>query len=162
MLQGTETWTNVTYDLGAYAGQTVRVEFLVHQDGAGDVAHMYVDDVMVIEPCNTPTPATDTPTATQTHTPTQTNTPTRHATMVATSTLGASPTPVAPTPCPIQFSDVPEGSTFYVYVRCLACRGIVSGYGDGTFRPNNNVTRGQLSKIVSNAAGFGIPRRSDV
>jgi hypothetical protein len=39
-------------------------------------------------------------------------------------------------------------------VHCLACRTIVSGYGDGTFRPNANVTRGQLSKIVSNAAGF--------
>jgi hypothetical protein len=39
-------------------------------------------------------------------------------------------------------------------VRCLACRGIVSGYGDGTFRPNEPVTRGQLSKIVSNSAGY--------
>jgi len=36
----------------------------------------------------------------------------------------------------------------------LACRGIVSGYSDGTFRPNNEVTRGQLAKIVSNSAGF--------
>jgi hypothetical protein len=34
------------------------------------------------------------------------------------------------------------------------CRGIISGYADGTFRPNNDVTRGQLSKIVANAAGF--------
>jgi hypothetical protein len=39
----------------------------------------------------------------------------------------------------------------------LACEGIVSGYVDGTFRPNRLVTRGQLSKIVSNAAGFGDP-----
>ena len=30
--------------------------------------------------------------------------------------------------------------------------GIVSGYGDNTFRPSNNVTRGQLSKIVVTAA----------
>jgi len=36
----------------------------------------------------------------------------------------------------------------------LTCRGIVSGYADGTFRPNNQVTRGQLAKIVSNAANF--------
>lgn len=49
---------------------------------------------------------------------------------------------------------MPPGSTFYPFIRCLACRGIVSGYGDGTFRPGNDVTRGQLSKIVSNAAGF--------
>jgi hypothetical protein len=52
---------------------------------------------------------------------------------------------------------VPEGSTFYDFIRCLACRGIVNGYADGSFRPGNNVTRGQLSKIVSNAAGFSDP-----
>lgn len=46
------------------------------------------------------------------------------------------------------------GSAFYAYVRCLSCLGIVNGYSDGTFRPNNNVTRGQLAKIVSNSAGF--------
>jgi hypothetical protein len=49
---------------------------------------------------------------------------------------------------------VPPGSTFYPYVTCLACRGVVSGYPDGTFRPGANVTRGQISKIVSNSAGF--------
>jgi uncharacterized delta-60 repeat protein len=64
------------------------------------------------------------------------------------------PVTVTPTSCPVQFPDVPEGSTFYDFVRCLACRGIVSGYPDGTFGPNNPVTRGQLSKIVSNSAGY--------
>ena len=59
------------------------------------------------------------------------------------------------TACAITFSDVPEGHTFYASVRCLACRGVVSGYEDGTFRPDNLVTRGQLAKIVSNAASFG-------
>jgi hypothetical protein len=49
---------------------------------------------------------------------------------------------------------VPPESAFYPYVRCLACKGIVSGYPDGTFEPNNHVTRGQLSKIVSESAGF--------
>jgi hypothetical protein len=49
---------------------------------------------------------------------------------------------------------VEAGSTFYTFVTCLACRGIIGGYSDGTFRPGNNLTRGQLSKIVSNAAGF--------
>ena len=46
------------------------------------------------------------------------------------------------------------GSTFYPFIRCLACQGIINGYPDGTFKPGNNVTRGQLSKIVSNSAGF--------
>lgn len=54
----------------------------------------------------------------------------------------------------MQFSDVPPGSTFYPYVRCLFCRFIISGYSDGTFRPNNNVTRGHIAKMVSNSAGF--------
>ncbi|HKP53287.1 MAG TPA: S-layer homology domain-containing protein [Chloroflexia bacterium] len=52
------------------------------------------------------------------------------------------------------FSDVPVDNVFYPYVRCLINHGIISGYSDCTFRPNNDVTRGQLAKIVSNSAGF--------
>jgi hypothetical protein len=63
------------------------------------------------------------------------------------------PTPT-PTPCALQFTDVPAGDPFYPFVRCLACRAVVSGYADGTFRPDNAVTRGQLAKIIANAAGF--------
>ena len=59
-----------------------------------------------------------------------------------------------PDGCPMNFSDVPPGSTFYPYVLCLYCRNIVGGFPDGTFRPNANVTRGQLSKIVALSAGF--------
>ncbi|HET9495272.1 MAG TPA: S-layer homology domain-containing protein, partial [Chloroflexia bacterium] len=85
--------------------------------------------------------------------PVPTATPVPQAT--ATPIPQATPTSqVTPTACPIQFPDVPPGSTFYDYVRCLACRGIVSGYPDGNFGPGNNVTRGQLSKIVSNSAGY--------
>ena len=131
----------------------------------------------------TPTP-TDTPT--ETNTPTATNTPTITVTptgtvLVVTSTPtpegSTSPTPpgqasstptvvATPTACTIEFSDVPGGSTFYTYVRCLACRGIVGGYpcgGPGEpcpgtyYRPNNNVTRGQVSKIVAQSAAFEDP-----
>jgi poly(hydroxyalkanoate) depolymerase family esterase len=79
---------------------------------------------------------------------------------------GQTPTPdpsltpaitVTPPSCTIEFSDVPPGSTFYPYVRCLACRNIVGGYQDGSFRPGTPVTRGQLAKIVSGAAGFSEP-----
>ncbi|HET9493958.1 MAG TPA: S-layer homology domain-containing protein [Chloroflexia bacterium] len=58
------------------------------------------------------------------------------------------------TSCAISFTDVQPGSTFHPYVQCLACRDVIGGYSDGTFRPNADVTRGQLSKIVANAAGF--------
>jgi hypothetical protein len=56
------------------------------------------------------------------------------------------------------FTDVPAGSTFYRYVETLSNLGAISGYEDGTFRPNNYVTRGQLTKIVVNSAVLlGIP-----
>jgi uncharacterized delta-60 repeat protein len=66
----------------------------------------------------------------------------------------ATPTELPGNGCDIPFSDVPVGSTFYQYVQCLACRQILGGYANGTFKPSNNVTRGQLAKIISNAAGF--------
>ncbi len=59
-----------------------------------------------------------------------------------------------PQGCPMNFSDVPVGSTFYDYVLTLFCNNIIGGYSDGTFRPNNDVTRGQLSKIVALSAGY--------
>ncbi len=38
-------YVNVTYNMAAFAGQTVRLQFLVHQDGFGDQTDMYIDDV---------------------------------------------------------------------------------------------------------------------
>jgi hypothetical protein len=125
------------------------------------------------EPTSTST-ATNTgmPTSTRTNTPAVTNTATAtntpivptatHTPVPATLTQTVLPptdtstsTPQATaTPCLVNFTDVPPDSTFYQYIRCLACRGIISGYSDGTFRPGNNITRGQITKMVSNAAGF--------
>ena len=99
------------------------------------------------------------PTNTSTVLPTVTNIPTNTVTSTPITTNTAMPTSTStpPAPCAIQFSDVHQNNTFYSNIRCLACRGIISGYSDGTFRPNNEVTRGQLSKIVANAAGFNEP-----
>ncbi len=55
------------------------------------------------------------------------------------------------------FSDVPYGSYNYEFIYYLACHGIVSGYSDTTFRPNNFISRGQLAKMVSNSAGWSDP-----
>jgi hypothetical protein len=78
----TETWLNTQVDMSPYAGQTVRVEFLVHEDAAGDLTGMYVDDVQLLVPCETPTPSpSPTPTATAT------------ATVTATATATPTPTP---------------------------------------------------------------------
>jgi hypothetical protein len=68
-----------------------------------------------------------------------------------TGVLGPTPTPVA---CTVEFTDVPPGSTFYPYIHCLVCEGLATGYDDDTFRPNDPTSRGQLAKIVSNAAGY--------
>jgi hypothetical protein len=83
-------------------------------------------------------------------------------------TACGTPTPVVtPTPCPIHFSDVQSTDYFYEAVRYLYCIGAISGYADGTFRPYNNTTRGQLSKIIVLAEGWTLytppsPTFSDV
>jgi N-acetyl-anhydromuramyl-L-alanine amidase AmpD len=49
------------------------------------------------------------------------------------------------------FSDVAPGSPFYVYVETAVLRGLISGYPDGTFRPNNPLTRAQAAKVLTSA-----------
>jgi plastocyanin len=52
-------------------------------------------------------------------------------------------------PAAATFRDVPPGSAFFPYVETAVAHGILSGYDDETFRPFNNVTRGQIAKIVA-------------
>ena len=47
------------------------------------------------------------------------------------------------------FADVPAGSPFFTYIETAFAHGIISGYADGTFHPSDNVTRGQLTKMVA-------------
>lgn len=42
-----QVWTQVSYDLTSYKGQTIRVYFNDHGDGYGDLTYMYLDDVTV-------------------------------------------------------------------------------------------------------------------
>ena len=72
----------------------------------------------------------------------------------AVESIAFSGTPCQPS-CTISYPDVPSGSPFYPYVRCLSCKSILGGYGSGNFGPGDLITRGQLSKVVSNAAGYG-------
>ncbi|MFL5732197.1 MAG: S-layer homology domain-containing protein, partial [Chloroflexia bacterium] len=62
----------------------------------------------------------------------------------------------SPTPCSLPFSDVQPTDYFHEAVGYLYCRGVISGYADGTFRPYSNTTRGQLCKIVVLAHGWSI------
>jgi hypothetical protein len=58
------------------------------------------------------------------------------------------------------FTDVPTSNSFYQYVETMYHANIIGGYttgcstGSPCFKPNNNVTRGQLSKMASLAFGF--------
>ncbi len=54
----------------------------------------------------------------------------------------------------IDFSDI-GGHWAAEYIRKLANRGIVSGYGDGRFGPDNNITRAELTKIALEAFAIG-------
>jgi hypothetical protein len=82
------------------------------------------------------------------------------ATPQATGTTQASATPPAtatatPTMVPGQrFGDVFPGDYFYEAANWLVDRGIISGYSDGTFRPYNNTTRGQVTKMVVLGEGW--------
>ncbi len=91
--------------------------------------------------------------------------PTAPATLPAASPTGQSATPTVPGPvptgvmppgsCSITFSDVEPEAWYYNYIMWMACNGIAQGYPDGTFKPGNLATRGQIVKIVVSA--FDLP-----
>ena len=51
------------------------------------------------------------------------------------------------------FKDVPISHSFFQAVMWGSGKGIVAGYSDGTFLPNNKVTRGQVAMFLWRAAG---------
>ncbi|WP_186673910.1 S-layer homology domain-containing protein [Sporosarcina sp. BP05] len=62
----------------------------------------------------------------------------------------------------INFKDVPKGSTSYVAVRKLAYSNITSGYPDGTFKPNESLTKAHISAFLAramNPAFRPVPKR---
>jgi hypothetical protein len=61
----------------------------------------------------------------------------------------------------LSFIDVQPTDYFYEPVRYMYCANIVSGYGDNTFRPYHNTTRGQLAKIVVLAEGWSLRNPPD-
>lgn len=55
------------------------------------------------------------------------------------------------------FSDVDATNTAnYGYINALANAGVINGFQDGTFRPNERITRGQMAKIITLGYKFGI------
>jgi hypothetical protein len=169
-VSGSNVWAVGSY----YDAQSGDVRPLVEHytlcPGATPSATNTVIQATATAPLPTTSTGTNTPTALPTQTaggPSATTAPSNTAVAptatsqagTATSTPEATATSLATahatgTTCTISFTDVPPDSTFYVNIKCLACRDIISGYDDGTFRPFNDITRGQIAKIVSNAAGY--------
>ncbi|WP_338751931.1 N-acetylmuramoyl-L-alanine amidase [Bacillus sp. FJAT-52991] len=52
---------------------------------------------------------------------------------------------------PTSFKDVGSGSFASGYIQSAADKGIVSGYGDGSFLPNKVVTRGEMALMICKA-----------
>jgi hypothetical protein len=87
--------------------------------------------------------------------------------LVVTPPVATSPAPVKREAPPNQqapvkrFSDVPQDLWARPYIEALTQRGIIAGYNDGTFRPQEPVTRAafaaQLDKAFGERAATGVP-----
>jgi hypothetical protein len=53
----------------------------------------------------------------------------------------------------MRFKDVPETHWAYKAIEELAEKGIINGYEDGTFKPNEPVTRAEIATIISRLKG---------
>jgi endonuclease YncB( thermonuclease family) len=62
-----------------------------------------------------------------------------------------------PAPAPPRgagFTDVLPGGAHTEAIEAMAAAGVISGYPDGTFRPSNDVSRGQMASLLYRALDF--------
>ena len=57
-----------------------------------------------------------------------------------------------------KFNDVKKTHWAFSYIGEMSERGVLNGYPNGNFYPENNVTRGEFAKIMTLAAGLTIPK----
>ena len=55
------------------------------------------------------------------------------------------------------FKDVSAGHTFAKDIAAVRELGIIQGFSDGTFRPNDTLTRAQMAVIIKNAMKISVP-----
>ncbi len=53
------------------------------------------------------------------------------------------------------YTDVAEDSAYYEAVETLNKLGIIEGYEDGTFRPEDGVTRAEMAALIARIQGYG-------
>lgn len=77
-------------------------------------------------------------------------------TIAATVNYGAELTDM-PTKSYVQtFTDVPKSYWAFSYIGEMVDRGVLNGYPDGKFYPDNNVSRAEFAKIMTVAAGLSV------
>ncbi|MCC5910056.1 MAG: S-layer homology domain-containing protein [Clostridiaceae bacterium] len=57
-----------------------------------------------------------------------------------------------------KFSDVPQDYWAFMYIAEMEERGVLQGYPDGRFRPENVVSRAEFAKVMVSAAGLTVER----
>lgn len=57
----------------------------------------------------------------------------------------------------LTFSDVDTYDWFYKDVTSLTQEGIINGFGDGTFRPNDSINVDQFIKLIVSSLGYNFP-----
>ncbi len=60
-----------------------------------------------------------------------------------------------PTAGALEFTDVSSGDKYYDAIMSLAAEGILNGFEDGSFKPEESVTRAQFTKIICYAQNVG-------
>lgn len=55
------------------------------------------------------------------------------------------------------FKDVPKKHPNYVAIQEMQNKGLISGYPDGTFRPNENISRKHVAVLLDKALNFSTP-----
>lgn len=79
------------------------------------------------------------------------------ASLIGSQTAGAAP-PKSASPT---FSDVPQDHWAYDQITTLATNNVITGYGDGTFRPEQNVTRAEFAALLNQAYDLSPPPNYD-
>lgn len=82
--------------------------------------------------------------------------PVPQPTLTPTPSTGISPAPIKPLPAPvpgqaIAFPDVPQTYWAAPFIAALSAKGIIGGFPDGTFKPNQPVTRAQYAVQLQKA-----------
>ena len=60
------------------------------------------------------------------------------------------------------FKDVPKTDEYFDAIETLASMGVIDGFTDGTFRPLDSLTRGQMAKIIASAFEFQIDANASI